>query len=124
MAGMRLRCRVHNQYGAECTFGPEFMRHKRIAAAEARAAARRQAKATEQDEARDVIPWLRQLGFSADEARRAAARCENLPPDASLEERVRRALSCFHVRGTRIVPPGEGLETVTRGHESSAPAAG
>ena len=26
---LRLRCRVHNQYEAECTFGPEFMRGKR-----------------------------------------------------------------------------------------------
>jgi hypothetical protein len=38
--GIRLRCRAHNQHAAECTFGAEFMRHKRIAAAEARAAAR------------------------------------------------------------------------------------
>lgn len=35
--GLRLRCRAHNQYAAECTFGTEFMRHKQIAAAEARA---------------------------------------------------------------------------------------
>ena len=40
---------------------------------------------------RDVIPWLRQLGFQADEARRAAARCDAIP-HASLEERVRLAL--------------------------------
>jgi hypothetical protein len=38
VTGIRLRCRAHNQYGAECTFGSEFMRHKRIAAAEAREA--------------------------------------------------------------------------------------
>jgi hypothetical protein len=37
--GIRLRCRAHNQYTAERTFGAEFMRHKRIAAAEARAEA-------------------------------------------------------------------------------------
>jgi 5-methylcytosine-specific restriction endonuclease McrA len=36
--GIRLRCRAHNQYEAERTFGSEFMRHKRIAAVEARAA--------------------------------------------------------------------------------------
>jgi 5-methylcytosine-specific restriction endonuclease McrA len=36
---LRLRCRAHNQYTAERTFGSEFMRHKRIAAAEGRAAA-------------------------------------------------------------------------------------
>jgi len=37
---LRLRCRAHNQYTAERTFGADFMRHKRIAAAEARAVAR------------------------------------------------------------------------------------
>jgi len=35
VAGIRLRCRAHNQYGAECTFGADFMRHKREAAREA-----------------------------------------------------------------------------------------
>lgn len=57
---------------------------------------------------RDVIPWLRQLGFSVAEARRAAARCEE-NPDASLEQRVRFALSCIGVRGTRFGPTGERL---------------
>ena len=111
VARIRLRCRAHNQYGAECTFGAEFMRHQRIVANEARAAARAQAAAVAQapGEARDldVIPWLRQLGFSAGEARRAAALCEDLP-DASLEERVRVALSYFRARGTRVVRPGPG----------------
>ena len=32
VAGIRLRCRSHNQYTAECTFGSEFMRHKRQSA--------------------------------------------------------------------------------------------
>jgi hypothetical protein len=40
VSGIRLRCRAHNQYEAERAFGPELMRHKRLAAAEARAAAR------------------------------------------------------------------------------------
>jgi len=35
---IRLRCRAHNQFTAERTFGSEFMRHKRTAAMEARAA--------------------------------------------------------------------------------------
>ena len=35
VAGIRLLCRAHNQFGAECAFGAEFMRHKRD---EARAA--------------------------------------------------------------------------------------
>jgi len=33
---IRLRCWAHNQYTAERTFGSEFMRHKRMAAAQAR----------------------------------------------------------------------------------------
>ena len=37
VANLRLRCWAHNQLEAERTFGPEFMRHKHIAAAEARA---------------------------------------------------------------------------------------
>jgi hypothetical protein len=37
--GIRLRCRAHNQFTAERTFGAGFMRHKRISAAELRAAA-------------------------------------------------------------------------------------
>jgi len=43
---LRLRCRAHNQFEAERTFGSEFMRHKRIAAAEGRAAAERRTAAT------------------------------------------------------------------------------
>ena len=75
------------------------------AAAEKRAAAARAADEKRATEARaaaeaaaerfkelDVVPWLRRLGFRADEARRAAARCEAIP-EASLEERVRLALS-------------------------------
>ncbi|MBI5710489.1 MAG: RuvA C-terminal domain-containing protein [Candidatus Eisenbacteria bacterium] len=121
VAGIRLRCRAHNQYAAECTFGADFMNHQRAAAREAaaaraQAAAARRAAAREAAEARaraeevrtravagaararaaaaEVIPYLRGLGFRADEARRAATRCESVP-DASLEERVRVALSCF-----------------------------
>ena len=36
--GIRLRCRTHNQYTAECTFGAEFMAAKREAARERREA--------------------------------------------------------------------------------------
>jgi 5-methylcytosine-specific restriction endonuclease McrA len=93
---MRLRCRAHNQYAAECVFGADFMRRKReearaaaTAKAEAAAAAQARKQATE-----EVIPWLRALGIRGDQARRAAALCESVP-DASLEQRVRLALSCF-----------------------------
>jgi hypothetical protein len=37
--GIRLRCRAHNQYSAEQTFGVQFMRRRRREAADARAAA-------------------------------------------------------------------------------------
>jgi hypothetical protein len=51
-----------------------------------------------------VTPWLRKLGYRADEARRAAEICERIP-DASLEERIRLALSYLcppHRRGAPI----------------------
>jgi 5-methylcytosine-specific restriction endonuclease McrA len=104
---MRLLCRAHNQYEAERTFGVTFMEEKRrkagsrakaCVAPEAQAGAKSAAKAgapvpaKTPDPERDVTPWLRRLGFRADEARRAAAHCESLP-EASLEERVRAALS-------------------------------
>ena len=155
--GIRLRCRAHNQYEAECAFGVGFMEAKReaarLAAVEARAraalaradaeekraaaaerarveraaaqaaraamaertraerAAAQEARAraaaeqaaakeekarqlaAEQDPERSVIPWLMRLGARADEARRAAAASDAAMPGASLEERLRFALS-------------------------------
>ena len=100
---LRLRCRAHNQYAAECTFGKEFMRGKREQArrraTQVKTRIHASGKATpSQSEASpeapshlDVIPWLRQLGFKAEEARRGAARCADIP-DAPLEERMRVAL--------------------------------
>ena len=121
VAGIRLRCRAHNQYAAECTFGTAFMSRKREearraaaekrarAAAEKRAAAERlaavaraaAAAAAERAKELDVVPWLRQLGFRGDEARRAAARCEAIP-DTPLEERVRFALSVLGAPHRRL----------------------
>src|SRR5574342_574860 len=54
VGGIRLRCRAHNQYAAECAFGTAFMSHKRR---EARRAAAARA-ADSQPEDRDVAPWL------------------------------------------------------------------
>ena len=111
--GIRLLCRAHNQYAAERTFGAGFMRHQRIAAAEKRAAASERAAATRNraSEAKqrhvaksndnDVVPWLRALGFNAAEARRASECCADMP-EASLEDRVRLALTCFRSRGARV----------------------
>ena len=133
VAGIRIRCRAHNQFEAEQVFGAGFMDEKREAAqraaadrraaalteAEAKARAEAEAKAhaaaaEARAKANEVIPWLRGLGFRADEARAAAALCENIP-DAPLERRVRLALSYFHrKRPTHGVRPGErGLATAT-----------
>jgi hypothetical protein len=115
--GIRLRCRAHNQYGAECTFGAGFMHEKREAAQRAAEARRQESEARAAKEARaraaaeEVIRPLRILGYSADEARRAAAFCEDIP-EAALEQRVRRALSYFTPR----------LRTPTRVAATSATA--
>lgn len=112
VAGLRLRCRAHNQYEAERTFGTEFMRHQRQEAqrraTEARAlkaAATEPAPERELSPERDVAPWLRRLGFRADEVRRAAALCAAIP-DASVEERLRLALSGLARGGLRRTIPG------------------
>ncbi len=114
VAGLRLRCRPHNQYQAERTFGTEFMRHKRHQA-QRRATDTRVPKAAATEPAlerevvpeRDVAPWLRRLGFRADEVRRAAALCAAIP-DASLEARVRLAVSSLARGGLRRAIPGVG----------------
>ena len=71
--------------------------------ADAASAANAPVLAPEPDPERDVTPWLRALGFRADQARRAAAACEALP-EASLEERVRFALRLLAPPHRRIAP--------------------
>lgn len=119
VVNLRLRCRAHNQYQAERTFGAEFMRHRRergrktararaTTTARAGAGAQAEAAASERAQELDVAPWLRQLGFRVDEIRRAVALCEGIP-DASLEDRVRLAISSLARGGQRrerVVPPG------------------
>ena len=48
----------------------------------------------------DVAPWLRALGFRADEIRRAAGACEAIP-GAPLEQRVRAAVRLLAPSGAR-----------------------
>jgi hypothetical protein len=48
----------------------------------------------ESSEDRDVVPWLRGLGYSAAQARHAAESIE-CDPDASLEQRLRLALKAL-----------------------------
>jgi 5-methylcytosine-specific restriction endonuclease McrA len=109
MAGIRLRCRAHNQYEAERAFGAEFMSRKREAARRA-ARTRRLADQASRNAAEEVMAPLRRLGFSAEEARRAAALCETIP-EASLEQRVRRALRYFQPR-CRVPAPCDGSEAI------------
>jgi 5-methylcytosine-specific restriction endonuclease McrA len=118
----RLLCRAHNQYQAERTFRAEFMRRKRDQAAEARRAAAEEKsenarKAVVRRSVEEVIPWLRQLGYSQSEARARAERCETMP-DASLEERVRAALSFVSPRvafRSRAMPPSSEASGVVPG---------
>ena len=122
-ANVRLRCHTHNQYEAERGFGAGFMERKREEArrrAEAKLAAARaketerarkeayarelEANAEARARALEVMPWLRALGVRADEARRAAARCEGMS-DAPLEERVRHALKGLAPASARRMTP-------------------
>jgi 5-methylcytosine-specific restriction endonuclease McrA len=108
---VRLRCRAHNQLTAELTYGTDLMRTKREdarrAAAErhsrAAAAAAQERARVAKEKAEEVIPWLQALGIRADDARRAAARCESMP-EASLEERVKAALSGFAPKDVAPTP--------------------
>ncbi|HET9252683.1 MAG TPA: hypothetical protein VFP58_11260, partial [Candidatus Eisenbacteria bacterium] len=103
--GLRLRCRVHNQYEAERVFGTEFMNRKREEArlakearlaqkAQERAKAETAADPEVEEQIQDVLSALRGLGIKGDQARRAAARARTLE-HATLADRIRAALQ-FH----------------------------
>jgi 5-methylcytosine-specific restriction endonuclease McrA len=94
VAGIRLRCRAHNQHEAERMFGAGFMRQKRD---DSRLATAQRREAHERS--RDVLAGLRSLGCRAHEARRAAEFSETLH-GATLEDRMRAALSFLGRRST------------------------
>jgi hypothetical protein len=54
----------------------------------------------------DIIPWLRALGFTVAQAKLAAER-SGVMPDASLEERVRAALS--QLSPGRVIRPARAM---------------
>ena len=128
IASMRLRCRAHNQYEAERTFGVGFMHEKREQAQRAAASARSgsvtapgveraadvmasgESRRPEQDPESDVTPWLRRLGFRADEARRGAEACERIH-GASLEQRLRVALAALAPAHRRVTSHLETAQT-------------
>jgi 5-methylcytosine-specific restriction endonuclease McrA len=80
---------------------------KAEAEAKARAEAREKAeaevraRAAAKERAEEVIPYLQRLGVRAADARLAAEHCEAIP-EASLEERVRLALTCFGRKPTSM----------------------
>ena len=91
---LRLRCRAHNQYEAERTFGTEFMRNKREVRRPEPQPMTRMPEPQMSPAAAEVVPWLRGLGFKIAEASAAASLCENMESEP-LEKRVRVALSYF-----------------------------
>ncbi|HTO92666.1 MAG TPA: hypothetical protein VMJ70_16160 [Candidatus Sulfotelmatobacter sp.] len=83
VGNLRLRCRAHNQYEAERTFGRDFMRTRREVAARSRAPFDG-----------DLVRCLRNLGIHADMARDAAEQSRT-PLEQPLEHRVRAALAWY-----------------------------
>jgi len=66
---------------------------------------KRAQEAEERDPDRSVVPWLRQLGCGLEDAREAAAYCATMPPEATMEERIRAALRFLSARRRRSATP-------------------
>jgi 5-methylcytosine-specific restriction endonuclease McrA len=100
--GIRLRCRGHNQFEAERTFGAEFMKHKRDEARraqEARRAAKEEARmrAAAEAEARRAEKGLaRSQAAAAAEARRAEEEAR-----ARVRERIDEVIPWLRQLGVR-----------------------
>ncbi|HTR97088.1 MAG TPA: HNH endonuclease signature motif containing protein [Candidatus Acidoferrales bacterium] len=97
VANLRLRCRAHNQFAAERSFGRGFMDAKRRSS---------QAVIDTEEAAlhRDVISSLRNLGCSIDEARRIAERPE-VRCARSLDARILRAVQQLGPPSARRIAP-------------------
>jgi hypothetical protein len=72
VSGVRLRCRAHNQYEAERTFGAGFMENRRRVAAEARAASAKR-EAAQSSAAAEAHAEVRAKAETAVRAQAAAA---------------------------------------------------
>jgi hypothetical protein len=120
VAGMRLRCRAHNQYEAERAFGAGFMDDKRRAARVKAREREAKARVAAQERIRDVLAGLRSLGCRADEARRAAEHAETLQLD-TLEERMRAALQFLNPKLRR--DSGAGISSIPARSSSERSAA-
>ncbi len=99
--GLRVRCRAHNQFEAERTFGAEFMRRKREKAhGQARQAPRlAPGLAPRADADLEVESALRGLGCRAAEARSAALHGATAGPGGRIEDRLRTALQFLGANG-------------------------
>jgi len=82
----------------------ERAEQSRVAKAEADARASAEAKAREE---KDVIPWLRELGYNRTTAQKGAAACEHIP-DAPLDELLKVALRALAPRCVHIPAPSAG----------------
>jgi hypothetical protein len=111
---IRLRCRVHNEYAAECAFGADFMSRKREAAQHE--AAQRAAAQQAAEEAR-----LRAAAAERERARAAAAAsAEEARARAAEEARVRAAaaeevvpwLRALGLRADEARQAAAGCETI------------
>jgi hypothetical protein len=92
--GVRLRCRTHNQYAAECEFGAGFMSRKREAAqhaareARARAAAAEEARAHAAEQAEGARACAAAVERARAHAAEAAAAAEATSVRAAAAEEV------------------------------------
>ena len=111
VANLRMRCRGHNQYEAERTFGAAFMKEKRAAATAKRCEPAEAVKPFDGD----VVRCLRRLGLHADEAQEAAAN-GGARREERIEERVRAALQWLGRTRRRL------QATLPQAHETVAEA--
>jgi hypothetical protein len=116
IANLRLRCRTHNQFEADRSYGAEFMNQKREQARRAReeragagavkevaaaaAASQSPVNPVADTLSQDVFAGLRELGILGDRARRAVDYSESIA-DATLEGRMRAALKYIRPRVSR-----------------------
>lgn len=104
--GLRLRCRAHNQYAAEQTFGVEFMSQKRELARRERAAFQRQLAR----DAKDQPDKVREPSGSWCVTRPGATSSRTTRPGASSSTAARLGRVCYlaYAMPTVILRPGAG----------------
>jgi 5-methylcytosine-specific restriction endonuclease McrA len=114
VANVRLLCRAHNQYAAEQTYGKDFMRGKReqAKARAEKAKSNREAKTQEKaaakaakERAEEILPYLRELGYNPQRARRGVQLTMHML-DAPIEERMKVALRGLAPKALHIRPDG------------------